>query len=58
MTDFRQSYITSQPSYEANVLERFADLQGLGHLNYCQRPVMHQIEEQRIVSDAMVKSVE
>jgi isoleucyl-tRNA synthetase len=26
MTDFRYSYFTMMPSYEANVLERFADL--------------------------------
>lgn len=59
LTDYRYSYSTNQPSYEANVIERFADLQRKGMVQAGQRPVYFSVQTQKILSeDEIVNMVE
>jgi isoleucyl-tRNA synthetase len=51
LTDFRYSYFTSMPAYEANVLDRFADLFDMQMIERGSRPVFWSIKQQRILSE-------
>ena len=44
MTDYRYNYLTMQPSYEANVLERFADLVSKKLIEKSERPVFWSVD--------------
>ena len=51
LTDFRYSYFTMMPAYEANVLERFADLMDKRMVSRGNRPVFWSVKQQRIMSE-------
>ena len=45
MTDYRYSYLTMMPTYEANVLERFADLIDKRMVARSNRPVFWSVKQ-------------
>ena len=45
LTDFRYSYFTSMPAYEANVLDRFADLFDMKMIERGSRPVFWSVNQ-------------
>jgi len=51
LTDFRYSYFTMMPAYEANVIERFADLMDKRMVSRGSRPVFWSVEQQRIMGE-------
>ena len=51
LTDFRYSCFTMMPSYEANVLDRFADLMDRGLIQSGSRPVFWSVKQQRILGE-------
>ena len=44
LTDFRYSYFTMMPEYEANVIERFADLMDKRMVSRGSRPVFWSVD--------------
>ena len=44
LTDFRYSYMTMMPQYEANVLDRFADLIDRRMIRTGSRPVFWSVQ--------------
>ena len=51
LTDWRYSYLTMAPAYEANVVDRFADMLDKGMIKTGGRPVFWSVEQQRILSE-------
>ena len=51
LTDFRYSYLTMMPAYEANVLDRFADMLDRGMIKTGARPVFWSVKQQRILGE-------
>ena len=45
LTDWRYSYMTMMPAYEANVLERFADMLDIGMIKTGSRPVFWSVKQ-------------
>ena len=51
LTDYRYSYLTMMPAYEANVLDRFADMLDKGMIRTGDRPVFWSVKQQRILGE-------
>lgn len=51
LTDFRYSYMTMMPAYEANVMDRFADLLDRGMIKTGSRPVFWSVKQQKILAE-------
>ena len=45
LTDFRYSYMTMMPAYEATVLDRFADMIDRGMVRTGSRPVFWSVKQ-------------
>lgn len=43
MCDLRSSYITMQPAYEANLIEKFAELQSKNLIKWAQQVVLYDL---------------
>jgi isoleucyl-tRNA synthetase len=59
MTDWRYSYFTLMPSYQAMVIRKFGQFMQKGMVTRSDRPVFWSVESQKVLAeDEMVRSTE